>query len=115
MLLAWFSSEPHAASMRVLVQRAPLAGYRYHAAPELWSRLKTGDLLELRREPENPHDQRAIAVYWRGSKLGYLPRAENDTVSEAMDRGEKTQARISAMHEDAEPWQRIELEVFLTP
>src|SRR5258705_1093062 len=40
-------------AMRVLVQSSALAGFRYHAAAELWPALGVGDPLELEREPSN--------------------------------------------------------------
>lgn len=101
---------PH---LRVQVQHAPLAGYKYHAAPRLWPQLKVGDRLELTREPDNPHDARAIAVSWKGEKLGYLPRAENDAVSVAMDAGQTVEGRIAALNEDPDPWRRLVIDVFL--
>jgi len=99
--------------LRVMVQRSPLAGFQYHAAPRLWPELRQGEALTLRREPENPHDPRAIAVFRGTDQLGYLPRAENDVVSRALDEGRRLDARISRLREGSDPWQRVELEVFL--
>ena len=103
------------AALRVLVQRSPLAGFQYHEGPALWDQLRTGDRLELVREADNPHDGRAIAVYWQGHKLGYLPRAENDAVSSAMDQGHRLDARIGRLREERNPWRRLEVEVFVVP
>jgi len=108
---AW-AQEP-AASVRILIQSSPLAGFRYHAAAELWDQLRVGDALELRREAENPHDPQAIGVSWRGSKLGYVPRRENGALAWALDRGERLQARISRLTRHPNPARRIELEVFI--
>ena len=65
------------ASVRLLVQESPLAGYRYAAADGLWPQLQVGDELDLSREPDNPHDTNAVRVAWRGHKLGYVPQREN--------------------------------------
>lgn len=53
-LLVWFAAavplaaqEP-AGSVRLLVQSAPLAGFRYHAAGEVWNELRVGDVERLR-------------------------------------------------------------------
>ena len=103
-----------AQSIRILVQSAPLAGFQYHAGTSVWPELKPGDLLELRREPDNPHDPYAVRVEWRGQQLGYLPRSENQAVARAMDRGERVEARIARLREHKNPWQRLLLEVFIT-
>jgi HIRAN domain len=101
------------ASVRILVQSSPLAGFRYHAAAELWDELRVGDALELSREPGNPHDTHAIGVSWRGRKLGYVPRRENGALAWAMDRGEPLHARISRLALHPNPARRVEFEVFI--
>lgn len=101
-----------AESVRILVQSSPLAGSQYYAASEMWLEMQVGDALELIREPDNRHDRHAIRVEWRGHKLGYVPRAENRAVAAAMDQGDKLVARISRLTEHANPWRRVEFEVF---
>lgn len=100
--------------IRILVQSSPLAGFQYHDAVAVWSEMKEGDALQLRREPDNPHDARAIRVEWRGRMLGYLPRAENRVVAAAIDRQEgRIEARIARLREHANPWQRVQVDVFV--
>ena len=65
------------------------------------------------READNEHDGNAIRVEWRGHKLGYVPRAENRAVAAAMDHGDKLVARIAKLTEHANPWRRVEFEVFV--
>jgi HIRAN domain len=106
-------SQERAPLARLLVQSAPLAGFRYHAAAEVWPELRVGDVLELAREPDNPHDVNAIAVTWRGRKLGYVPRRDNAALAWGLDRGERLQARISRLAPHPNPARRIEIEVFV--
>jgi len=105
-------AEERAASVRLVVQSAPLAGWRYYAGGEVWSELRVGDALELSREPDNPHDANAIAVSWRGRKLGYLPRRENAALAWGLDRGERLRARIRRLADSPNPARRVEVEVF---
>ena len=65
------------------------------------------------READNRHDRNAVRVDWNGQKLGYVPRAENRAVAQALDAGEALEARVSAVRDDPDPWRRIEFEVFL--
>ena len=104
---------PQAQSVKLLVQSSPLAGFRYAEASQVWSELRIGDPLELVREPDNPHDRNAVRVNWRGHKLGYVPRAENEALAWAMDRGERVTARISRLQEHRNPRLRIEFEVLV--
>lgn len=107
------ASAASAQTVRILVQSSPLAGFQYHQAGELWSRLRVGDALALVREPDNRHDANAVRVEWRGQMLGYLPRAENRAVAAEMDRGGLVEARIARLREHRNPWQRVLIEVFV--
>ena len=106
---AW-ADEP---GTRILVQNSPLAGFQFHEGKQLWKELKVGDALTLVREPDNPHDPRAVRVDWNGHVLGYVPRAENEAVARQLDRGNRLEARIVRMNKSRDPWKRIEFEVFL--
>jgi hypothetical protein len=107
------NAQERGATVRMLVQSSPLAGYRYHAAAEVWDQLSLGDVLELAREPENPHDPSAVSVSWHGRKLGYIPKRENAAVARALDRGTTLRARISKLAEEVNPSRRIQFEVFV--
>jgi hypothetical protein len=100
-------------AVRLLVQDSPLAGFRYHAAAEVWPQLRIGDRLELAREPDNAHDANAVRVLWRGRMLGYVPRRENAALSWAIERGTPLRARISALAEHANPARRLRFEVYV--
>jgi hypothetical protein len=117
-ILAIFASQiAHADAVRILVQSSPLAGFKYYAGEALWDELCEGDALTLIREPDNEHDTKAIRVEWRGQKLGYLPRAQNQAVSAAMDAGERIDARIAKLRNrlpaQGNPWQRLLVDVFV--
>ena len=118
-LLLWLAAalpvlaQERSASVRLLVQSSPLAGFRYYAAAEVWEQLRVGDRLELFREAENPHDGSAVAVAWRGRKLGYVPKRDNAALAWGLDRGERLQARISRLAPHPNPARRIEIEVFM--
>jgi hypothetical protein len=90
-----------------------LAGFQFHEGKHLWKALKVGDALTLVREPDNPHDPRAVRVDWNGHVLGYVPRAENEAVARQLDRGNRLEARIVRLNKSRDPWKRVEFEVFL--
>jgi hypothetical protein len=112
-LLAFSACADEAGSVRLLVQSSPLAGFRFHEAARVWPELKTGDALELSREPDNPHDANAIRVIWRGRVLGYVPRRDNAALAWALDRGTDLRARISRLQWHPNPARRVEFEVFV--
>lgn len=65
---------------RKILQTSPLAGFQYHQGEQLWAQLAIGQRLQLVREPDNRHDERAVRVDWHGHKLGYIPRLDNAAV-----------------------------------
>ena len=107
------SLEAAQVTARILVQNSPLAGFQFYQGKELWGQMNVGDALTLVREPDNPHDSRAVRVEWNGHKLGYVPRKENEAVARQLDRGNPLQARIVRLTKHRDPWKRIEFEVFL--
>jgi hypothetical protein len=103
------------ATPRILLQESPLAGYQYHRASGVWPFLRVGEVLRLRREPANHHDPNAIAVWYKNEHLGYVPRRENRTLAQLMDRGECLEARIVRLLDDENPWRRIRFRIDLKP
>ncbi len=75
--------------------------------------MKVGDALRLQREPQNRYDPHAIAVYWQQLKLGYIPRRENRTLAQMLDRGQILNTQIEQLQSEAGPWGRVEIAVYL--
>ncbi len=112
LLLAALSASGQTAG-RILVQSSPLAGFQYYEGKALWEQMRIGDALTLVREPDNSHDPLAVRVEWKGNKLGYVPRRENQAVARQLDHGNPLEARIVRLVKHRDPWKRIEFEVFL--
>ena len=100
--------------------RAPLtllksrvAGFQYYAGENLWQAIAPGDELWLLREPGNPHDNQAVALFWKGYKIGYVPRRDNTVIAQLLDRGIPLECRITEKNESPDPWQRIRFSVNL--
>jgi hypothetical protein len=69
--------------------------------------------LTLERERDNPHDPDAVALHWRGRKLGYLPRGENLVAARLLDRQRPLSARIERLDPTAQRNARIRIEVLM--
>lgn len=74
-----------------------------------------GDVLELVREPGNPHDPLAVAVHWQGIRIGYVPRRANAEIARRLDAGERLVCRLSRLGQDGETWERVEVSVRQVP
>jgi len=85
----------------------PICGERYDnedgsSRQEELRRCSPGELITLVREPLNPHDHMAVAVYsCRGVQVGYLGRERACWIGSKMDRGYLVSAivhRVKGIH-----------------
>lgn len=111
---SWSTAGTPAAPRTILLQTSPIAGFQYHNGEAVWGRLSVGQALDLVREADNAHDEKAVRIEWEGHKLGYVPRIENHAVAQLLDRGEKLCARIVELKESGDPWERVRFAVVLT-
>ena len=95
------------------LQEAPVQGFQFYQGEQAWPFMKQEHLLKLKREKHNSYDPNAVAVYWRGHKLGYLPRGENQVAAHLLDHGQKVSARVSRLHDTPNPTNRVWVEVLL--
>jgi len=84
-----------------------VAGFRHYKGQRLWDGLCTNDPLVLVREPANPYDGRAVAVYWRKNKLGHIPRMDNAVIANLMDQDLVLDAFIEEKRQSRNPWERL--------
>ena len=112
-LWTWATPLHAEVAAHIVLQDSPLAGFQYHAGKTVWPQLRVGDALTLVREPDNPHDAKAVRVEWHGRKLGYVPRRENADVARLMDRGQLLAARITRLAEVRDPWSRVRFEIVM--
>ena len=102
------------ASVSVPLFACHAAGFQYYAGPKIINNLCAGEQLALVREPANPHDDRAIAVYTAaGQKLGYISRFINEIPARHMDQGRKLAALVKETDPSAAPWKMLELTIVL--
>jgi len=82
----------------MVTKTLPIRGmWAYEAQRECdKANLLVGAAVELRREPDNPHDPNAVAIVLRytGSKLGYIPREIAKDLSKWLLKGEHYTARV---------------------
>lgn len=64
-----------------------IAGLQFYEVLEVWKKLEIGQSLELIAEPNNRYDENAVIVSFKGKKLGYLPRSQNQAVSAILRAG----------------------------
>jgi len=88
-------------------------GFAHYNGPTLINKIKDLDPLDLVREYDNEHDVNAVAVYWEGQKLGYLPMGENVCLAYMLDHGLLLEASVIYTQPDHQPWEQLFMAVHL--
>lgn len=78
-----------------------IAGFTYYDGALVFRKLKVGKKLELKLEEDNKFDARAIALYYKEHKLGFIPRTENRIIYKLLKIGLSHNIRILIQKVDA--------------
>ncbi|MCI6157765.1 MAG: HIRAN domain-containing protein [Peptoniphilaceae bacterium] len=82
-----------------------LAGFAYYDGLDVIDELTLGQSVELVREVDNPYDEKAVAIYYKGKKLGYIPASHNSIISTLIyyGYGDIFEARIQMINKENHP------------
>lgn len=87
--------------------RTPVRGHAFAARPADTDALHPGQSVQLRREPDNPADRLAVALWCGPWRIGYLDRQVAARLAPRLDAGLRVQARIDGwMAEPQGRWRR---------
>lgn len=130
---------------RMVLNIFSIAGFQFYDGPALVHRLKPDDeivhaigngssspeelvqgvdphdfrsdcRLDLRAEPENPHDPFAVEIFFQTVKLGYVPRSDNRHISRLLLQGASLDCRVIAIDPEAGFRNMVRVEVgMVTP
>lgn len=92
-----------------------VAGMRHWEGATVLDQLKAGKKLKLKYERNNPYDTNAVAIYYKGTKLGYVPRDHNYLPAKLMRFGHKgiLEARIIKVDKKANTWNQVRVGIYL--
>jgi hypothetical protein len=71
-----------------------IAGGWHHGLYERIGDVVGGAALRVEREPDNPYDSSAVAIWLDRTKLGYVPRCANAAVARLLDAGESLAVEV---------------------
>ena len=93
-----------------------IAGFKYWDGALVLDQLKPGMALDLVAEPDNPHDPSAIALNYKGTKLGFVPAHENELLALLLHfgHGDVIECRIQPVDPEAAPHQQVLVGLFVT-
>ena len=86
-----------------------VAGFQYWDGASVIGELSSGMGLDLAPERDNPHDPEAVAISWRGTKLGYVPADESGLVSTLAYYGhaDVLECRVLKADPARSPWHQL--------
>jgi hypothetical protein len=92
-----------------------IAGFTFWDGCMAFNQLKVGKPLKLVREESNRYDPNAVAIYYEGYKLGFVPRTENERICQFLDLGYSGifDVRVQQLSPDAHPEKQVGVVVFL--
>lgn len=113
---AYAESAERLYTRKVYLQTVHIAGFFFYDGmdEDVYESLVVGDELELRREPDNPHDSNAIEVYTRrGQKLGYVPRIKNPIPAAIADQNVAIGAEIAFMESGTDEYPPVHMRLYM--
>ena len=92
-----------------------ISGFQHHDGVFLLDELKPGKKLAMVAEPDNPYDPSAIVLRYEGTKMGYVPRSENELLAQMMffGHGGIFEARVQQVNPEADPWKQVRVGIYL--
>jgi hypothetical protein len=91
-----------------------IAGFTYHEGVLAFNNLQTGTQLLLKPEPDNHHDEDAVAIWHGEHKLGYVPRTTNKPIATILNAGHDIfEVRVQQLKPHAHPENQVQVVVWV--
>lgn len=88
-------------------------GFKFYDGPKIFKHINSEGLVDLIREADNKFDKNAIAIYFEGYKIGYVPREDNEVLTNIVDaKLLDVQAEITRIEPHAGTWEQISVAIF---
>ena len=92
-----------------------IAGFAHHDGLSVIDDLLLGTKVDLRCEPDNPHDPEAVAIYYDDIKIGYIPAAKNSLFFTLLYYGHDVfEARVNMIDKNVHPERQFRVAVKIT-
>ena len=92
-----------------------IAGFSHWEGCLVINKLKPGAKLKLERDTHNPFDPHAVAIYYKDTKLGYIPKNQNEDISIFLDMGHSDlfDARVQSVCPYNHPESQVRIAIFI--
>ncbi len=89
-----------------------VAGTSFLSLQQTEPKMTENTVFDLKREPKNKFDKKAIAIYFQKEKIGYVPKEKNEVIANLMDAGKKFSAKLISKQWEGN-WLKLDVEVYL--
>lgn len=91
-----------------------IAGFTFYEGATCFAQLKIGKKLRLIHEESNGFDPRAVAIYFKNKKLGFVPRSDNRIIYKLLKVGLNCiETRIQMVDGTNHPEAQVRVVVYL--
>ncbi len=97
----------------LLLDNFYIAGFQFYDGEYCLNKLIKQDLLLLKNEPDNKYDPYAVEIFSGSTKLGYVPRLRNQSISRMLLAGMPLFSTVENIQQDVSPWEAINVAVYL--
>ena len=86
-----------------------VSGFTYYDGIDVIDELRIGSTLRIEAEPENKFDPYAVAVYYKETKIGFIPSKVNKIISQFLQLGYDNlfEVRVNRVSTDSHPEQQV--------
>jgi hypothetical protein len=90
-----------------------IAGFTYGDGIDVVNDLEPGVEVQLVGEPDNPYDPEAVAIFFEGKRLGYVPKNHNSQLSQLLYFGHSGlfEAKINYKNDTEHPERQLRVVV----
>ena len=91
-----------------------VAGFSYYQGALVFSDMKIGSRIDLIGDEDNKHDDYAVELQFKGKKIGYIPKSDNQEISKIIKSGyDIFEAVIQQLSPEEHPEHQVRVAVFV--
>jgi len=91
-----------------------ISDFEFYEGVLVFEKLRIGELVKLKTDKKNTFDKYAVGIYYKESKLGYIPHTEGKQIAKLLNVGYNYfEARIQWINKDSYPAGQIGIIVYL--
>ena len=96
---------------RYLLNKFSVAGFYFYDGPKLLERMKPGEEITMKLEPDNVEDEYAVELYYNDIMIGHIPRSDNRHIFRLLAQKQDLICTIRQVNPDEETWHMCKVKV----